>query len=300
MTENQDAAMQMTELNNAFGAEVLGLDLSRRLDDDAIGLLRELFDARGLLLFRKVDIDRPYQYYLSQILMGHEPPSREDAEAGAAKQGRFVISNKEPEAAAPFGRLLYHCDGMWSGEPFEVLSLYATNVQEPAIPTQFASSANAWDTLPLGLRERVEGLHGVHVTGPEFIHERRRLAFAGELSQAVRDQSPSCTMPVAYEHPRTGRVLLYVTQGMTQGVAELDDGESEDLLEALFAHLYREEVVYEHEWQNGDLIVWDNLAVQHGRPNVTVAGPPRTLRKIGLPMPTSIQRQMVQAYQQVS
>jgi taurine dioxygenase len=300
MTERHHSALQVRDLNRAFGSEVIGLDLSRRLDDETITQLREVFDARGVLLFREVDIDRPYQYYLSEILMGHEPPSPEEAEAGAAKQGRFVISNKEPEAAAPFGRLLYHCDGMWSEEPFEVLSLYGVDVQQPAIPTQFASSAHAWRALPGELRKRVENLHGVHVTGPEFIHERRRQAFAGELSQAVRDYSPTSTMPVARKHPRTGTTLLYVTQGMTERIAELEMDESEDLLEELFAALYHEESVYEHHWLNGDLIVWDNLAVQHGRPNVTVSGPPRTLRKIGLPTPTAVQTHMVQTYQQVS
>jgi taurine dioxygenase len=300
MIDNGDAAIQVQELNQAFGAEILGLDLGRRLDDAAIGFLRAVFDARGLVLFRQVDVDRPYQYYLSEILMGHEPPSQADSEAGADKQGHFFISNKEPEAAAPFGRLLYHCDGIWSNEPFEVLSLYGLDVEQPAIPTHFVNSAYAWKTLPHELRTRVEDLHAVHVTGPEFIHKRRQQAFAGELSQAVRDHSPTSTTPVAKVHPRTGSTLLYVTQGMTARIAELPPDEGEDLLEELFAHLYQEEVVYEHRWQEGDLIVWDNLAVQHGRPNVTTDGPPRTLRKIGLPIPTSIQAQMVQTYQRVS
>jgi taurine dioxygenase len=300
MTDTHDSALQVRDLNHAFGCEIIGLDLSRELADDTIASLRGVFDARGLVLFRQVDIDRPYQYYLSEVLMGHKPPSPEDSEAGAAKQGRFFISNKEPEAAAPFGRLLYHCDGMWSDEPFEVLSLYGVDVHQPAIPTQFVSSAHGWATLPGQLRKKVENLHGVHVTGPEFIHERRRRAYAGELSQAVRDHSPTSTMPVAYKHPRTGNTLLYVTQGMTERIAELPNEDSEDVLEELFAYLYQEEFVYEHKWLNGDLIVWDNLAVQHGRPNVTLSGPPRTLRKIGLPLPTSLQTQMVQTYQQVS
>lgn len=72
------------------------------------------------------------------------------------------------------------------------------------------------------------------------------------------------------------------------------------LLEEPFAYLYQDEVVYKHNWPNGDLIVWDNLAVQHGRPSITISGPPRNLRKIGLPMPTALQTHLVQTYQQVS
>ena len=291
---------QIRELSPAFGAEILGVDLSSRLDEKTVEFLRATFDDRGLLLFHGVDIDRTCQYYLSTILQGHEPPSEEDSKAGAERQGNFWISNKEPDAAAPFGRLLFHCDGMWSDEPFEVLSLYAVDVQPPVIPTAFVSSVFAWETLPETLRDRLEGLHAEHVTGPEYIHERRRQAFEDELSQPVRDTSPSSTLPVVDRHPRTGQLVLYVTQGMTKGIVELPSGESEDLLEELFDHLYRPLAVWQHHWSDGDLILWDNMTVQHARPNVTTAGPTRTLRKIGLPVPTSAEAQQVQVYQRVS
>ena len=294
------AQPQARELTPAFGAEIVDVDLKIGLDDDTLRFLQDTFDDRGLLLFRDIDIDRPCQYYLSEFLRGHEPPSEEESQAGAARQGSFWISNREQDAAAPFGRLLYHCDGIWSGEPFEVLSLYRGRRPAAGAPNFVRKLVVCLDTIPDDLRSRVEGLHAVHVTGPEYIHERRRREFEGELSQPQREHSPTSTMPIPYDHPRTGRPVLVVTQGMTKGILEVPSEASEDLLEEIFAHLYRPEGVYEHEWRNGDLIVWDNLAVQHGRPNVLLEGPARTLRKIGLPVPTSIEKQVVQTYQQVS
>ena len=294
------AEPQAVDLIPAFGAEIVGVDPGTWLDADTIEFLRAVFDDRGLLLFRGVDVDRPHQFYLSQLLRGLDPPTPEEAEAGAAAQDKFVISNKEPDAAAPIGRLLFHCDGMWSDEPFEVLSLYGIEVQPPVIPTIFASSAYGWDTLSSQLRARVDGLHGLHVTGPEYIHERRRRAFEGELSTPKRDHVPLITAPVENHHPRTDRTLLYVSQGMTREIIEFGSEESEDLLEELFEHLYRSEHVYAHEWCEGDLIVWDNFAVQHGRPNVLLDGPARTFRKIGLPVPRSIETQLVKTYARVT
>jgi alpha-ketoglutarate-dependent taurine dioxygenase len=291
---------QARDLIPAFGAEIVGVDPGTWFDADTIRFLREVFDDRGLLLFRDVEVDRPHQFYLSELLRGHEPPTVEEAEAGAAAQGKFVISNKEPDAAAPIGRLLFHSDGMWSDEPFEVLSLCSVEVPPPVIPTLFASSAYGWDTLAGEMRARVDGLHGLHVTGPEYIHERRRRAYEGELSTPKRDHVPLITAPIENRHPRTDRALLYVSQGMTREIMELGSEESEDLLEELFEHLYCTEHVYEHEWCEGDLIVWDNFAVQHGRPNVVLDGPPRTLRKIGLPVPSSVETQLVKTYARVS
>jgi hypothetical protein len=56
--------------------------------------------------------------------------------------------------------------------------------------------------------------------------------------------------------------------------------------------------VLDHEWRRGDLVVWDNLAVQHARGNVEIEGPERTLRKVIGPVPvqTGISKpKMVQA-----
>jgi alpha-ketoglutarate-dependent taurine dioxygenase len=58
------------------------------------------------------------------------------------------------------------------------------------------------------------------------------------------------------------------------------------LLEALFEHLYApEDKVLAHHWRTGDLVLWDNLALQHARPNVGIEGPTRTLRKTFAPPP---------------
>jgi taurine dioxygenase len=65
----------------------------------------------------------------------------------------------------------------------------------------------------------------------------------------------------------------------TDRIAELDPVESEALIEQLFAALYAPDNVYEHRWRPGDLLIWDNLALQHGR---DAPERPRTLRRVTL------------------
>jgi taurine dioxygenase len=186
---------------------------------------------------------------------------------------------------------------MWSDEPFYVNSLYGVEVEPPVVPTLFASAEQAWNTLPASLRSRVENLDAVQVTGPEGFDDRRRGDAYGDLVNPVRENVLSTTTPVAYRHPRTGRSLLYVSQGMTKEIAGLPKDDSEDLLAELFDHLYRPENVWQHEWRNGDLVIWDNLSMQHARAAVDVDGPARTLRKIGSPIPVS--NTYVQAYEPI-
>ena len=82
---------QARSLIPAFGAEIIGVDPGTWLDDDTVAFLRAVFDDRGLLLFRGVDVDRPHQFYLSELLRGLEPPTPEEATAGAAIQDKLSL-----------------------------------------------------------------------------------------------------------------------------------------------------------------------------------------------------------------
>jgi alpha-ketoglutarate-dependent taurine dioxygenase len=269
------AQFELRDLSPAFGSEVVGF-VPAELDDEGAKVLRDASDDRGLLVFRGIEIDRPTQTSLIDRLIGYDRPANDPM----AARGEMLVSNREPEAYAPYGRLMFHSDMMWHPEPFQVLSLYGVEVEEPAVGTQFASTANAWDTLPADLKARVKDLHAEHVTGQVYSRG------GDELLVPERETPVKTVMPLAYVHPRTGRTLLYVSQQMTARIVEIDDPEaSEALLQELFAHLYGEANSLEHSWRSGDLVAWDNLAVQHARGPVLKDGPARTLRKVISPIP---------------
>ncbi len=168
---------------------------------------------------------------------------------------------------------------MWAEHPFEVLSLYAVDVEEPAVPTTFVSAAHAWKTLPEGLRRRVEGREALHTAGDVGRGDRT------DVVDMSFERPPSTTMPIGRRHPRTGDPILYICEQMTKEVVGMAPDESEHLLAELFAHLYDPANRLDHHWRNGDLVIWDNQATQHARPNVQNDGPSRTLRKVAFPIP---------------
>jgi taurine dioxygenase len=274
------AELQVIDLAEGFGAEIRGLEPSIQLDEEIRLRLRDVFDDRGVVVLRDLDIDQRFQKYLAHLLIGIELPSEElEQEIAGAKDRVTHVSNRETGGAAPYGRLLFHSDTMWSDNPCLAISLYAVEVEPPAVPTQFVSTARGWDTLPADLRARVEGLHALQG------HDRTYPNRGGDddVIDAVFEEPKKTTTLVGRRHPRTGRTLLYVSQQVTQEIVELSPEENEEVLEALFAHLYDSTNVYTHEWRQGDLIIWDNLAIQHARPNVSLDGPARTLRKVFAP-----------------
>jgi taurine dioxygenase len=71
--------------------------------------------------------------------------------------------------------------------------------------------------------------------------------------------------------------VLYITAMQTDSIVGCSEDESEALLGACWSTLYAPDNVYEHFWQVGDLVVWDNLALQHARDAVQGR---RTLRRV--------------------
>src|SRR5262245_437537 len=269
--------LETRELTAPFGAEINGFDPQRPFDDDTRGLLQGLFDRRGLLVFRDLELTHAEQVRLCKMLIRKE--GLEDGDAGREIEDNFYISNKRPDSAVPFGRLQFHSDTMWADQPFEVLSLYAIDVEAPVVPTTFVSAAYAWTTLPAELRVRVDGLEVLQTAG-----EVRR----GDLTDVVVttiERPPTTVTRIAHRHPRTGQTILYICEQMTKKIVGCSPDDSERLLDELFDHLYDPANQWNHPWRNGDLIVWDNIAIQHARQNVRTDGPARTLRKVATPIP---------------
>ena len=109
--------LRVRELNSVFGAEIEGLEPPAELDDETCSFLRGAFDDRGLLLFRDLDIDQSYQTYLAHVLIGQASHADDDAVVSGATRDPLYVSNKEARSSAPYGRLLFHSDMMWSEQP---------------------------------------------------------------------------------------------------------------------------------------------------------------------------------------
>jgi taurine dioxygenase len=252
-----------------FGVEVEGIDGSEPLGEAVKGELQQLFDREGLLVLRGLDLSLDGQVALVEAIGRAQISSR----SGVL---HLYVSNVEPDAVAPSGRLLFHSDLMWTNEPLTLLSLYGEAIQPGVAPTLFASTAAAYGDMPAALQAKLGELTAVNVIDASY----GRAQDDDTVVHPKFANPQRAIHPVVYPHPRTGRPLLSVNEAQTLEIEGLDRDESEALIAEITSFIYAAQNVVEHRWEQGDLVVWDNLALQHGRPNVEHSGPTRTLRRV--------------------
>src|SRR5205085_6120892 len=139
--------------------------------------------------------------------------------------------------------------------------------------TSFASAAAAYDALPEDVKARLQRLRNVHSyryyrAKNVAAQKEERARGAREVQEHVLSEEqlqsvPDVEVPIVRTHPVTGRKALFINEAHTARIVGLPEAEATALLADICAHIVKPEFRYEHSWRTGDLLMWDNVAVQH-------------------------------------
>jgi len=254
----------MTRVLEARAIEPFGIEaeLAFRSPPDAEDRteLARLYRRDGLLVARGLNLTMDEQRALCGAF-GPVPESPFE---------NFYVSNTRADGFLGTRELQWHNDVPYLPSPYLVAALHAVDVDRDAASTRFVSGYRAYEHLPDGLKARIEGMKALQVR--QRVSER-----ANRLSDL--EAGDLCTVhSVVRAQEGTGRHYLFVNENMTACIIGLSAKDSDALLEELFSYLYARDAIYDHVWRPGDLVVWDNLSVQHAR-GQTGAGA-RTLQRV--------------------
>jgi alpha-ketoglutarate-dependent taurine dioxygenase len=155
------------------------------------------------------------------------------------------------------GEFWFHIDSGYTARPYRYTFLYALELPSTGGNTMFANMYKAYDAVPAALKQKLNGKKALH------IHEYKRSEKA-DLSGDISGV-PHYFHPLFVSHPDTGRKTLFVDRLMTARIEGVDAAESDAILEQLYAIGERREFIYEHVWQLGDFLMWDNRCTIHAR-----------------------------------
>jgi len=246
----------------ALGAEIRAVDLAEPIDDAMFAAIERAYNEYGVIFFRGQQIT-PLQQVAFTRRFGEIEFNIFGERWSVSGSPEIVVVSNVTQDGRPIGVRRagenWHSDMCYTARPPRGTMLYALEIPDlfglPLGDTEFASAAAAWDALPEPLRRQIEGRRAV------FDFTGRKRAFPP--TQAEIQRYPPVTHPIVRTHPFTGRKCLYVMRDDCVGIDGMEREGAEALIAALADHIVKPAFVYRHQWQPGDLLLWDNCTVQH-------------------------------------
>lgn len=255
-------SLEIIPAGAAVGAEVRGVDLSQPLGDNVFAEIEHAYDEYGVIFFRDQRIT-PRQQVAFTRRFGEIEFNIFGERWSVPDCPEIVVVSNITDDGKPIGIRRagenWHSDMCYTARPPRGTMLYAQEIPTlhglPLGDTEFASAAAAWDALPATMQCFLDGRRAV------FDFRGRKRALTPTREEIERN--PPVMHPVVRTHPHTGRKCLYVMRDDCTGIEGLDDEEAMALICALADHIAKPAFIYRHQWQVGDLLLWDNCTVQH-------------------------------------
>lgn len=272
-------ALTVTPLHPLIGAEVSGVDLSKDLDPAILARIKQAWADHAMLLFRDQTISGDDQLrfagHFGPIAIRVTPPAGTERPPGPEWTNLMLITDRKDEAGEALGALghgdmWFHSDKCYRPKPHRFSFLYGIEIPTEGGHTKFSSLYSAYDAMSDALKERLDDAFVMQ--GYDY-GNTRRVDPDVDLEDILHQRQP-----MIVTNPSSGRKALYIARLNTMWIEGMERDESEEILGELFDLTEREGNYYEHVWQPGDLVVWDNLACLHARTDWP-ADQPRQLRR---------------------
>jgi taurine dioxygenase len=272
--------IHVKKIGKHLGAEISGVDLSKTLDDDTFAQVAKAFFDNEVVFFRNQKLAPAEQVAFTRRFGVLEQHVRKESRLEGHPE-ILVVSNVLDEKGNAIGAQdagrFWHSDLSYKKEPSMLSALYAVEVpvKDGRVlgDTSFASTTAAYDALPDDLKKRIDGMKNVHsyryYRNKNIEAQKEEQARGGRyiqehvLTEEQLASVPDVEVPLVRTHPVTKRRGLFVNEAHTSHIPGLPKEESEKLLAQLYRHVVKPEFIYTHQWQPGDLLMWDNAAVQH-------------------------------------
>jgi len=274
------AVISIAKLGRHLGAEITGIDLSQPLDDATFAKVSHAFFENQVVVFRDQRLAPAEQVAFTRRFGELEQHVRKEHRLAGFPE-LLIVSNVRDEMGRAIGvedaGRFWHSDLSYKQVPSLLSALYALEVpiKDGTVlgNTSFASTVAAYEALPEELKARLQKLKNVHsyrfYRAKNFQAQREEQARGARtvqehaLSEEQLKSVPDVEVPIVRTHPVTGRKGLFINEAHSPRITGVPEEEGAALLAKLCAHIVRPEFRYEHSWRAGDLLMWDNVAVQH-------------------------------------
>ncbi|EKO3906815.1 TauD/TfdA family dioxygenase [Vibrio fluvialis] len=265
MSTTTTQSFTITPLRYALGAKISGIDMNRPLTYTQWKQLQAASNQYHVLIFQSQSLSDQslfdFATYFGDVFI---PPADVPVLASDA-QGNVPsvvpVSNKQGGHTGNV-ELHPHIDHLWTPRPSKASFLYAVQVTQYGGQTTWYNLQKAWEALDTKTKKQIAALS--LVTYNPFLNE------PGEQRPLYRDNNiptkgKGYLHPLVLTHPESGKSSLYLSADTEVEIPELDNVAGKALIERLRVHTFSPEFAYQHQWQVGDVVWWDNRSTAHAR-----------------------------------
>jgi len=249
--------------NGPFGAVVRGIDLRRPIDADTAAHLRREWLAHQVLVFP----DQALGFAeLEAVAEAFGPIGEDPYFQPIPGQSHVVALTREADETTPLFADVFHSDWSFLASPPAGTLLYGVDIPPTGGDTLYADQYGAYDALPDALKERVDGLVGIHSARRGYSKQGQYGDRDTGRSMAIiasDDAMATQAHPLVRVHPETGRRALFCSLAYTIGIEGMVEDEANLLIGELYGYSTAEAVTYRHRWERGMVALWDNRCLLH-------------------------------------
>lgn len=268
--------IQITPLKDqALGAVVTGLDARKAQSGETIFRLKQALAEHLVLIFKQQSLD-DLQYLAFASYFGSIFRPSADNPVLARQSDTGVPPDVVPISNAVgqgdytgHGELSPHADHQWTPLPSFGSLLYAIELPQNGGQTTWFNTIKAYDALSDEIKKKIDALQ--LITYNPFVRAQSNTGTSGYADSPYyrfKDQpilGHAYPHPLVRIHPETGRKALWLNTRSEVELVNVSDIEGSDLIAELRAHILKSEFRYEHHWETGDIVFWDNQVTLHSR-----------------------------------
>lgn len=262
-------SLQLQPLNPDFVAVASGINLKEVPTAETVAQIDEAMNQYAVLIFRNQPISQDEQLAFTRAFgpldLGFKKAANrhsrlkhvELADISNLAEDGNIASRDHYRIVNNMANQLWHSDSSFQNPPARYSMLHCVVPARHGGETEFADLRGAYDSLPNDLKAEIADLEAEHFA----LHSRFMLGDTN-YTQAQIDAIPRVRWPLVRTHPGSQRKLLFVGVHCTH-IVGMTVPEGRVLLSDLLEHATQEAHVYRHQWQAGDLVIWDNRATLH-------------------------------------
>jgi len=252
-------SVEIIPLSPSIGAEIRGVDLSKPIPRNVQQELLQAWHDNVLIVFRNQTLSDEELLsssdWIGPLGARSRPADRRQEPDPYIMLVSNIRKNGEPIGSLPDGEMWFHHDMAFVDVPHKATFLYSVEVPKTGGNTKFANMYAAYDLLPDRLKKALEGRRVMQI----FDYKETSQPDLSELANVKHAWHPAIV-----QHPDTGRKALYVNRLMSATFEDMPHDEAKDLITEIIPYAEDPAIIYEHIWQPGDFLVWDNRCSKRG------------------------------------